>query len=470
MTPPAPDVAPPVPTQEPRRTPRPDVPPAPSATPPTTDVAPSAPTQEPRRRGDTSRPDAPRPDATPGQPPIPPSVRTPGTPPPAATDLPGAPPPDGRPGRDARPGRPGLDEQGRPDGRQGGRQDEQGRRDDRRRDREAGPLRVPGEEFREGEARRGGGEFRRFDPERRESQDYDRRDRRLDQEFGRREERQGNRLVIREGDDRTIIRENGRTIIRHDDTERLRRGRRDEDVRVDRRNGEIYTVIRRPNGIEIVSVTDENGRLIRRFRRERDREYMLIDNRRRPGFSLYLDLAPVRVHLPREEYIVDADQAGYEEFEAAFTAPPVEPIERAYSLDEVRQNVRLRDRVRSVDVNTINFEFGEFTVPQDQIAQLEGIARAIGTVIERNPQEVFLIEGHTDAVGTDVDNLSLSDRRAEEVAAILSETYQIPAENLVTQGYGEQYLRVDTEAANAENRRVTVRNITPLLNAEKQPQ
>ena len=84
-------------------------------------------------------------------------------------------------------------------------------------------------------------------------------------------------------------------------------------------------------------------------------------------------------------------------------------------------------------------------------------------MIRRNPDEVFLIEGHTDAVGGEDDNLSLSDRRAESVANILSEHYQVPPENLTTQGYGEQYLKVDTEAPERQNRRVTVRRITPLL-------
>jgi outer membrane protein OmpA-like peptidoglycan-associated protein len=87
--------------------------------------------------------------------------------------------------------------------------------------------------------------------------------------------------------------------------------------------------------------------------------------------------------------------------------------------------------------------------------------------IDRDPTQVYLIEGHTDAVGSNIDNLSLSDRRAEEVAAILTEHYQIPAENLVTQGYGEDYLRVNTVAANEENRRVTIRNITELLNTQQ---
>ena len=78
---------------------------------------------------------------------------------------------------------------------------------------------------------------------------------------------------------------------------------------------------------------------------------------------------------------------------------------------------------------------------------------------------MFLIEGHTDAVGNDVDNLSLSDRRARIGGGIADPA--IPAsraENLTSQGYGEQYLKVQTSTALHENRRVTMRRITPLLN------
>ena len=81
----------------------------------------------------------------------------------------------------------------------------------------------------------------------------------------------------------------------------------------------------------------------------------------------------------------------------------------------------------------------------------------------RNPDEIYLIEGHTDAVGSDVDNLSLSDRRAETVAEILTQDFGIPPENLTTQGYGEQYLKIPTQEPERRNRRVTVRRITPLL-------
>jgi outer membrane protein OmpA-like peptidoglycan-associated protein len=69
-------------------------------------------------------------------------------------------------------------------------------------------------------------------------------------------------------------------------------------------------------------------------------------------------------------------------------------------------------------------------------------------------------------VGSPVDNLSLSDRRAQSVATLLTQSYNVPPENLATQGFGAQYLKVQTQGPSRENRRVTVRRITPLLKAE----
>jgi outer membrane protein OmpA-like peptidoglycan-associated protein len=99
---------------------------------------------------------------------------------------------------------------------------------------------------------------------------------------------------------------------------------------------------------------------------------------------------------------------------------------------------------------------------------MTGIAEAIKRALAANPNEIFLVEGHTDAVGSDEDNLSLSDRRAETVATVLTQRFGIPAENLTTQGYGEQYLKVNTQVAERQNRRATIRRITPLLQGNAQ--
>jgi len=84
-------------------------------------------------------------------------------------------------------------------------------------------------------------------------------------------------------------------------------------------------------------------------------------------------------------------------------------------------------------------------------------------MIRRNPDEMFLIEGHTDAVGSGAYNLALSDRRAESVALALTEYFDVPPENMVVQGYGETELRVPTAGDEPRNRRAVVRMISPLM-------
>ena len=91
------------------------------------------------------------------------------------------------------------------------------------------------------------------------------------------------------------------------------------------------------------------------------------------------------------------------------------------------------------------------------------ISVGVRSAIEASPSEVFLIEGHTDAVGSASYNLALSDRRAESVALALSEYFDVPPENMVVQGYGEADLKIRTATAERENRRAAVRRITDLL-------
>ena len=280
----------------------------------------------------------------------------------------------------------------------------------------------------------------------------------------------GRRIIIEEPGNRIIVREGDREFIRHDETERFRRAYRDADVRMERRGAQQVTVIRRPDGVEIVTIRDPDGNLIRRVRRDpRGVETILIENefagrpRRRMVFEEVVGLPPLRVTIPREKYIVEVERASPEDLYEAFTSPPLERIERRYSLDEVRYSRDLRERVRRVDVDTVTFEFGSWQLSEDQIGALTGVANAIRRTLDANPNEIYLIEGHTDSVGADVDNLTLSDRRAETAATILTERFGIPAENLTTQGYGEQYLKIATQEPERENRRVTVRRITPLL-------
>jgi outer membrane protein OmpA-like peptidoglycan-associated protein len=286
---------------------------------------------------------------------------------------------------------------------------------------------------------------------------------------GRRErvEDGGRRKVIQEPGNRFIVKQDDKAIIRHDESERFRR--RPDAKTVRRADGTNETYYVRKDGTRVVTVVDDRGRLLRRYRRTRDgREFDIIDNRRfyrgiGIGGIVALNLGMPRIGIPRDRYIVDYEHASEDDLYEALIAPPVEDLDRAYALDEIRYNYELRARMRRIDLDTVTFEFGAWEVPPDQYQQLERIARIMLRVLERNSEAVFFIEGHTDAVGPDDDNLSLADRRASSVAEILSDQFGVPPENLVTQGYGEQYLKVDTQGPERLNRRVTILNITRLM-------
>ncbi len=300
---------------------------------------------------------------------------------------------------------------------------------------------------------------------------------RLDDFRGQRQERtEGGRTVITEPG-RVIVRDpNGQSFVRHNDVDRFRYGAR--DVRVDRQGNDNRTIIVRPDGTQIITINDDRGNLLRRSRRGPDgREVVIIDNRRGPGFGAglaagvvagaiggyFVSLPPPVLRIPQNRYIVEAEDAPPQVIYDTLMAPPVERIERPYTLDEIRYSPSVRQRMPSIDLDTINFETGSWEISPDQAGKLQVIADGINRAIQQNPQTVFLIEGHTDAVGSDVDNLSLSDRRAESAATLLTQQFGVPAENLTSQGYGEQYLKVPTDGPERRNRRVTVRNITPLL-------
>src|SRR5262245_34169356 len=251
--------------------------------------------------------------------------------------------------------------------------------------------------------------------------------RRLDDVRGaRREVREGDRVMIQEPG-RVIVREDGRTIIRHNEVDRFRWQAR--DVHVERRGADTVTVFERPDGSRIYTVTDESGRLLRRYRRAPDgREIIIIDNRysgppRVGGY--FIDLPPPVIGIPRERYIVDAQYARPDDIYGALWAAPVERIERPYTLDEIRYSPRLLERMPRVDLDTVTFDTGSWEVTPDQVERLAVIADGISRAIAANPSEVFLVEGHTDAVGADVDNVSLSDRRADSVALVLSEQFGV---------------------------------------------
>lgn len=278
----------------------------------------------------------------------------------------------------------------------------------------------------------------------------------------------GGRVVEDQGD-RFVVERNGEYYVRKDEGSLLRQD--GTKVRIDNlKGGRIREIVTRPNGVQIVTLRDPGGYVLRRLKVYPNGDEVVLYDSREAATDRFIDydrsLPPIRIGIPQDQYIVAGGRANRRSLRSTFLAPPVENIRGAYSLREVRENNRLRSIVRRVDLDGITFDTGSATVRSSQVPLLGDTAGSMLDVIDEKPAAVFLVEGHTDAIGPEILNLTLSDRRAETVARILVEAYNIPPENLVVQGYGEAYLKINTQEAERQNRRVTIRNITPLLMTE----
>ncbi|WP_299642949.1 OmpA family protein [Devosia sp.] len=275
--------------------------------------------------------------------------------------------------------------------------------------------------------------------------------------------------VVKESEDNRLIINIGVQInifTPYQDRDRLGR---DSDVTYEQlENGRVRQTVIRADGTRIITVWNRQGEVIRRVKVLPDGTRIILvfaadDDRdhdwRDPGD----DLPPFYLPVPIADYVLYADNSDEGQIEQFLSEPPLEKFDRVYTVDEVKRSARIRDTVRRVEIGDLTFETGSAQLGRDQVGSLSKVAAAMKAILARNPGETFLIEGHTDAVGPDDANLILSDQRAETIANLLSEFYDIPPENLTTQGYGERYLKVQTDGEERANRRATVRRITSLV-------
>ena len=166
-----------------------------------------------------------------------------------------------------------------------------------------------------------------------------------------------------------------------------------------------------------------------------------------------------------------AAEADDEQIERQLIARPRQlPPQYSYSREALMRDpypVMSRPEVRrslpAVELDTVHFGFNEAVLREEEVANLDRLGRIIERILAAHPEEVFMIEGHTDAVGSDAYNLALSRQRAESVRRALLEYYVIAPENLSVVGLGERYLKIPTPDPEQENRRVSVRRVTPLM-------
>ena len=267
-----------------------------------------------------------------------------------------------------------------------------------------------------------------------------------------------NRVVANSGDRVVVDRGNGDLAIWKDDDAILRApGVVETRQRFD--DGSTLTVLDRPDGSQIITVRDATGRVLRRDRVD-------VTGWRTPIIDDTRYYEPVQVpRLPkprlRELRVIDGTDPAM--IRALLDEAEQPGLGRSFSLAQVRDIRPLRDLAPELTTDPITFASGSSAISPQQAGRLARLGDLMRGLIADNPREVFLIEGHTDVVGSAAFNLALSDRRAESVALALSGMFGVPPENMVVQGYGESDLKVATTRDEPQNRRVALRRITWLV-------
>jgi outer membrane protein OmpA-like peptidoglycan-associated protein len=114
---------------------------------------------------------------------------------------------------------------------------------------------------------------------------------------------------------------------------------------------------------------------------------------------------------------------------------------------------RQTDRGLVLTLGDVLFDSGQATLKPGAASTIDRLA----AFLSRAPDRSVAIEGHTDSVGTESYNLSLSENRANAVKAALV-TKGIPADRVITVGKGEgqPVASNDNSAGRQQNRRVEI--------------
>ncbi|VDC33151.1 OmpA family protein [Pseudogemmobacter humi] len=273
------------------------------------------------------------------------------------------------------------------------------------------------------------------------------------------EGRKDQKKVVSNSGDRVVVENpDGSYVVYKDDDAVLRRpgvSTRTESYS----DGSTRTVVSRADGSQVVTVRDASGRVLKRTAYDRQGiETVLIDD-------LWPEEPIIVTELPRPapDRVTISTADSNAALKAELAALEAENLGRKFSLRQIREIREVRALAATVEVDSITFDTGSSVIRSSEARKLADLGRLMQQLLGSNPRHVFLIEGHTDAVGSASSNLLLSDRRAESLALALTEYFGVPPENLVVQGYGESELKIASQGDERANRRVVVRLITPLM-------
>jgi outer membrane protein OmpA-like peptidoglycan-associated protein len=141
----------------------------------------------------------------------------------------------------------------------------------------------------------------------------------------------------------------------------------------------------------------------------------------------------------------------------SFQPGEFDKAERCYNkaLDDLPDPFTDEQLVKALNILIINFDVNKYDVPPERLAALQKGSTFIKKLQAREPTTVLEVGGHTDSDGSDSDNQTLSNNRANAVKAILVR-FGVNAAGLQTRGYGETQPKFDNNTPQGKflNRRI----------------
>jgi len=152
------------------------------------------------------------------------------------------------------------------------------------------------------------------------------------------------------------------------------------------------------------------------------------------------------VLFPRRTYALNISKDGY-----FFYSSTLNEFEN-YDKENIFELVKI-EKGHSVDLNNIYFDTDKWTIKDESLPELNKLVK----LLNKNPEIIILIEGHTDNVGLDDYNLELSEKRAKSVEDFLI-INGISKSRLSHIGRGSKYPVSDnsSEKGRSLNRRTTI--------------
>ena len=124
--------------------------------------------------------------------------------------------------------------------------------------------------------------------------------------------------------------------------------------------------------------------------------------------------------------------------------------EQVVVVEEVVEEVAEPAEAVRVELD-VKFDFDKASVKEESYGDIKNLA----DFMTQYPQTTTVVEGHTDSVGSDAYNQTLSERRANAVRDVLVNQYGVGVDRVNAVGYGEA--RPVADNANADGRAVNRR-------------